>query len=297
MPIQACKLSCICVAMVTLAAAGDPWNQKKSSEWTDADAQLVITRSPWAIPTKLQCGNPLASCKGPFHPPDAAPQPHVADARPIEPSPLPTSGTLDPGPVMIPGASVCVGSEQVCHPPDYDKRVAEIQKRLGVQPSSVTMAVPPSLRDTVIVLWESAAPVRTAKAKLGVIDTTNQRATSSYVVSVIGYPMQTAIGHDLDLKRPLPAQIRSIVQQSGSLILKGRHPIEASDIEIEGTENAMNVRFFFPNDGAISTNEKSVQFRMQVLLGDIVEANFLPKTMVYEGKSAVADYPNVATRP
>jgi hypothetical protein len=196
---------------------------------------------------------------------------------------------------MIPGMGVCIGSDTVCHPPDLDKRVAEIQKQLGVSPVPITLTVPASLQGAVIVLWESAVPVRAAKVKLGVADTTNQRAAGSYVVSVIGYPMQTAIGQELDLKRPLSAPIRNIILQSGVLVLKGKHPIEASEIEVEGTANAMNVRYFFPADGSISASEKSVQFRMQVGFGDIVEADFSPKTMVYEGKPAIVNFDTPAS--
>jgi len=36
---------------------------------------------------------------------------------------------------------------------------------------------------------------------------------------------------------------------------------------------------------------------MQVALGDIVEADFSPKTMVYDGKSAMSDYANSPSRP
>lgn len=255
-----------------------------------ADAQLVITHSPWAIPAKLKCGNPLVSCDGAFRPPEPVSQPHVGDARPIAPHPLPDPGTLDPTTVPIPGMSVCVGSDQICHPPDLDKRVSEIQERLGVSQTSVAMTVPPSLQGAVIVLWESAAPVRAAKAMLGLAATSNRRAAGSYVVSVIGYPMQTAIGQQLDLKQPLSAEIRSVIQQSAKLTPKGRHPIEASEIEIEGTCNALNVRFFFPAEEVIAATDKTVQFRMQVLFGDIVEADFSPKAMIYAGKPAISEF-------
>jgi len=40
-----------------------------------------------------------------------------------------------------------------------------------------------------------------------------------------------------------------------------------------------------------------VPSRMQVALGDIVEADFSPKTMVYEGRSAMSDYSNGPSRP
>jgi hypothetical protein len=203
---------------------------------------------------------------------------------------------MDPTPVMIPGMGVCVGSDQICHPPDADKKLAEIQKKLGVSPGA-SMTIPASLQGAVIVLWESAAPVRAAKVKLGLTDTTNKQAAGSYVISVVGYPMQKAIGQELDLKRPVSASVRNIILQSGVLVLKGKHPLEASDIEVEGTANAMNVRYFFPVDGRISASEKSVQFRMQVALGDIVEADFSPKTMVYEGRSAMSDYSNGPSRP
>lgn len=282
------KIACVCMLMVSFAAAGDPWNQKKSSEWTPADALVVISHSPWAITAKLKCGNPLMPCEGVHLPPEPAQQPHVGDARPVPLSPPPVPGDIQP--VFVPGLSKCVGTSGFCES-QADESKQKLQQRFP--PAQGKIEIPAPLEGTVIVLWESALPVQVAKAKLGVSDTSNRLAAGSYVVSVIGYPMHSAIGQSLNLSQPLPAGIKQLIQQSAVMIPKGKQAIIASDIEIEGSENAMNVRFFFPTDQAIQSTDKKVLFRMQVLLGDIVEAEFTLKSMVYESKPAISDYGSI----
>jgi hypothetical protein len=163
------------------------------------------------------------------------PEPHVGDGRPITPalSPIPSN----PEPVPIPGLSKCVGTSGFC-----EAQAEEAKKRFPSAP--VKMEIPSPLQGTVTVLWESATPVRAAKEKLGIADTSNRPAAGCYVVSVIGYPMQSAIGEALNASQPLPVGIKQLIQQSAVLIPKGRQPIIASDVEIGGSENAMNVRFF-----------------------------------------------------
>jgi len=78
------------------------------------------------------------------------------------------------------------------------------------------------------------------------------------------------------------------------LSVKGKHPISAHpisavDVEVGGSDSAMNVRYFFPTDDPLRAAEKKVTFRMQVVLGDIVEAEFALKDMVFEGKQAISD--------
>lgn len=282
------KIAGFCILAATLALAGDPWNQKKSSEWTPADARLVVTRSPWAVPAKLQCGNPL-TCNVAPRPPEAGSQPHVQDGHPIIPPPIDPQTILDPSPVFLPGLSTCVGSEQVCNPPDREEKLQKTLEKMGTHPISEPMTVPPSLQATAIVLWENAAPVQTARTILGFTNATNHHAANSYVISVIGYPMQSALGQEFDLKQALPGGIKNVIQQSATLTPRGKHSIQATDVEVEGSGNAMNVRFFFPEDEAIKVDDKSAQFKMQVLLGDIVEATFNLKTMTYAGKPAISD--------
>lgn len=285
------KVAGFCILTAIAVAAGDPWNQKKSSEWTAADAQLVITRSPWAIAAKLQCGNPLTPCNVGQRAPEAASQPHVQDGHPVTPPPLDPSTIMDPGPVFLPGLSKCVGSDLVCHPPGQDEKLEKTLEKMGVHRVSGPMTVPPSLQGAAIVLWESAAPVQAAKSILGLANTNNRLAANSYVISVIGYPMRSAVGKDVSLEQPLSARTKNVILQSAELSLKGKHPVQAAGAEVEGTEELMNVRFFFPGDASITGNDRSVQFRMQVVLGDIVEATFNPRSMVFEGKPAISNLP------
>lgn len=274
----------LCFVAVLSAAAGNPWNQKKSSEWTSADALVLITHSPWAVTAKLKCGNPLAPCEGARLPPEPAQQPHVGDNRPITPGPPALPG--DTGPVFVPGLSKCVGTSGVCEA-QADEAKEKLQKRFP--PVQGNMQIPPPLGGTVIVLWESAVPVQVAKAKLGIAGTTNRRAGNFYVVSVIGYPMLSAVGQATNLSQPLSSGSKQLIQRSAVLSVKGKHPISAVDVELEGNESAMSVTFFFPADQAIQAIDKKVLFSMQVLLGDIVEAEFTLKDMVYEGKQAISD--------
>ena len=236
----------------------------------------------------MQCGNPLANCDGARFPPEPAHEAHVGDGRPITPNPPSLPSITEP--TFIPGLSKCVGTPGFC-----EAQATEAKQQLEKQfpPGKIRIGIPPPVKGTVIVLWESSPPVRVAEAKLGIATTSNRRATESYVVSVMGYPMLFALGQAIDPRQPLPSGVKQLIQQSALLTVKDKHPISAVDVELEGSENAMNVRFFFPADPPIQTNDKKVVLRMQVLLGDVVEAEFALKDMVYEGKQAISEETSV----
>ena len=249
-------------------------------------AARTLTRSPWAQPVKLQWGNPLLPDPRKQQKGGGSAVPYTGTARPIDPDPRGSPSTVSqPTPAQFSAPSLLMtgirdsleGREPTALPAGVNP----------VESGSIGYSLP---FDTVITVWDSALPVLQAKKQLGLKDTSNGRASAAYVVSVIGYPMRSATGQGIDPSKPIPVALREAIRRSGALTPRGKSTIYAFDVELEGAENSMTVRFFFPREAEIKLNDGDVLFRMQVLLGEIVESRFVLKDMIFAGKLAISDY-------
>ena len=277
-------------------SATAPRSQPTAKETSEALA--IMSQSPWAIPVKLKCGNPLGGCS--TLPPTSAPmaQPRFPDAAPISPQ-LPTN-PADLGIRPVSGMGVVCGAGSggsgCDRSTDANLRAAgmnpvspqEVSDRLHLPHETARLPVPEL--GNVIVLWESAAPVRVARMQLGFSDSPKYQKADGYVITIIGYPMRAAIGTNVAMTNP---QVQQAILQGVTLGTRGKPPIAASDVELTDDDNSMTVRYFFPKTVDFQLGDKEVTLTMQVLFGDMVEAHFNLKRMVYQGKLAVADRPKM----
>lgn len=170
------------------------------------------------------------------------------------------------GPQTIPCLGWGIGSMTMVSPTSEECKAAwqsvSAAKSAGLQKNSV------------IVLWESATPVREAKAKLDIANPSSGRATDTVIISVIAHPMLRQIN-------PNSGPMRQLIKISAVLLLNGKHGIQPSDVAFIETDGSI-VRFLFSRDQILQSGAKKLIFRFEIL-DTSVEAKFTLKDMVYAG--------------
>ena len=251
-----------------LLGAQDFWTKKEPSEWTESEAGKMLTKSPWAQQTK-----PRQLTVGNMPPTMSGPRPRPGTIRPV---PYPSSQeTMDQirrgGGLMqpIPCLGWGLGTMALPSPTSDDCKAAW---------QSVAAAMSTGLpQDSVIVLWESAVPVRDAKTRLAIEDPVNAQATDTFIISIIGYPL---------LISPTAPSLKTTLRKSAVLIRKGKDEIHVSPLDTTLIQtNEPIIRFFFSRQ-TIQAGDKAVIFRFQMDT-TMVEAKFDLKDMVYRGQLAL----------
>jgi hypothetical protein len=131
---------------------------------------------------------------------------------------------------------------------------------------------------SVIILWESAAPVSDAKARLAIAVSPATQANDPIIIQMIAHPLLRQIN-------TTATPMRQMIKESAVLLRNGKNRIEASDVSfIEANETV--VRFFFPRQQTIQAGDKEVIFRFE-MLDTLVEAKFSLKDMAYHGQPAL----------
>lgn len=129
---------------------------------------------------------------------------------------------------------------------------------------------------SVVVLWESAEPVRTARVRLAISES-RAKAPDAIVISVIGHPV---------LRQINPAgSMKPMIRESAVLIRNGKERIQATDVALIETNDSL-VRFYFPRQTAIQPSDKEILFRLEIQ-DTVVEAKFNVKDMMLRGKVAL----------
>jgi hypothetical protein len=136
---------------------------------------------------------------------------------------------------------------------------------------------------TVIVSWRTALPIReaVAKTKFGAEASTSAEAKklveeqqNFYMIMVSGFPATVFRGND---------KLKESLLRNTSLLVKGKDPIQASDVKTGGNEQKGVVLFLFPKTAPFSLDDKDVEFSTK--LGPIlVKQKFHLKDMVFNGK-------------
>jgi hypothetical protein len=150
----------------------------------------------------------------------------------------------------------------------------------------------------VVVRWESALPIQHALLRQRGRDPEESKTPESneknYVIAVLGFrvPSQRD-GEDLDsLDRDRDSaskdndRLRSRFLDAAQLVLKGRPPIAAEDVQFEGRNGSTAIRFLFPRSSGISAGDKEVTFELQSR-GMKLEHKFHLSDMQYQGKLAL----------
>jgi hypothetical protein len=225
--------------------AADFWQTKPYTDWSDKDVQKIETNSPWSkqVPVALGGGG------GP-------------DTSRAKRGSSGSGGDLD----STLGSGNGPGGR-------------------GSNPTEVGGGAIPggggSL--TLTISWRTALAVReaVAKQKFGAEVATSADAKKMigeeqkfYAILVSGLPGRSLHGND---------KMKESLLKNTSLVVKGKDPIEPSDVQTGGNEQRAVVLFLFPRTTPLTVDDKDVEFSTK--LGPImVKQKFHLKDMVFNGK-------------
>ena len=253
------------------------WTSKKASDWSETEARKILSQSPWAKRAKLR--STISAPAGiPVQPRIGAASPSMRDPGPGGPGsgvpvPLTNNGMADMQPIPCLGWGAGIGSDLFDSPANLPSPTSDECKAAWKSVSATSAALSAG---SVIVLWESAAPVREAKTRLAIDDPVNNQAERSFVISVIGYPLLINVDQ---------GSMRRLMSDSAVLLRKGRQAIQASNVAVIETQGTI-IRFFFSRQESIQPGDRAVVFRF--LMGStLVEATFDLKEMACRGVPAL----------
>jgi hypothetical protein len=232
--------------------AADFWQSKPYTDWSDKDVQKLLSSSPWAkeISIAMTAGGGGGAGKGGGKKGGGGGGDVTGDS-----------------PISGPAAGGGGGSAN---------RAADTH---DVGPGTPSGA--PTM--TLTLSWRTALPVReaVAKQKFGADAATSADAKKiveepqkSYAILMSGLPGRMLGASD---------RMKSELMKNTSLIVKGKDPIMASDIQTGGNEKSAAVLFLFPKTSAIDLDDKEVEFSTKVGQS-VVKQKFKLKDMVFNGK-------------
>ena len=231
------------------SAAGEFWNEKPASAWSEKEIQRLLTKSPWAKEVNAQMNFPAGGQNG--------------GGPPAEGGPPGGRGMGGPGGRGFGGPQGGLeGPGSVAGPDGPGGQFPEIKA---------------------VVRWESAAPMREAsKRELA------QDASECYVIGVSGLPFgrggRGAGPGPVPVGDGGAEQIQNRLQGAASLQWKGKPAVVAASIkrESDGT-----LHFVFPcAGGGLSLEDKEVGFQLRT--GPLeLKTKFVLKEMIYRGKLAL----------
>ena len=147
------------------------------------------------------------------------------------------------------------------------------------------------IREQVVVRWESAMPVQQAMLRKGGRAAEESKAAGDasqkyYVVTVLGLTLPSP-GRDADSNESQSAdELRTRFLDAAQLVPRSKIAISADDIQFEGRNGSVAMRFLFPRTFPITADEKEIEFRFQSR-GVKFEHKFRLNDMVYRGQFAL----------
>jgi hypothetical protein len=159
------------------------------------------------------------------------------------------------------------------------------------------------INEKVVLRWDSALPVQQALQRQGYHPAASDDASKDskdkdakpavdinqkyYVVSILGLTMPSRRGDSdsTDDDRQSADNLRSRFLDAATLMPKSKIAIQAEDVQFEGRNGSIAMRFLFPRTFSIS-DEKEITFQFQSQ-GVKFEHKFKITDMQYQGKSAL----------
>jgi len=242
------KITPLFLALAICLWAADFWQSKPYTDWSDKDVQKMETNSPWAkqVPVAAEGGGGSGKSGGKGN--------RGGSTSELDGGP---SGGLSNG--------------------------GNAGRNTGIQDVGGSAMGGGAAAMTLTVTWQSALPVRQAfaKKKFGAEAATSPDAKKMieedpkvYAILVSGLPARAIRGND---------KMKESLLQATSLIVKGKDPIQASDVQTGGNEQRAVLLFTFPKTAALTLDDKEVEFSTK--LGPIVvKQKFHLKEMVFNGK-------------
>jgi hypothetical protein len=249
-----------------------PQGQGASPAFTESQARKLLADSAWAKRTKLRSAIKTQTPLPPMENPGSQPGglgPGGPGHGVVPPNSEQLAKRAEGNYQPMPCAGWGVGSMSVPSP------TSEECKAAWQSISAVKSAGLPE--GTVIVLWESAEPIREAKASLAITETASAKLQDAIIVSVIGHPLLREINPSSSMKQ--------MIQDSAVLLRNGKNSVPAMDVSFVEANDSI-IRFYFPRQGTVQPGDKELMFRFEIQ-ETVIEAKFSLKDMVFKGKAAL----------
>jgi hypothetical protein len=238
------KLIPLLPALAVCLWAADFWQSKPYTDWTDKETQKLETNSPWSKQVAVSMGGGGG--------PDTSKGKRGGSG---------SAGDLDSS-----GSGGSGGRGQAT------------EVGYGAIPGGGSGA-----GLNLIVSWRTALPIREAvvKEKFGAETATSPDAKKMleeeqkyYGIVVSGLPARSVRAND---------KMKDELLKNTSLLVKGKDPIVATNLQTGGNEQKAVVIFLFPRSAGLTLDDKEVEFSTK--LGQlVVKQKFHLKEMVFNGK-------------
>lgn len=253
-------------AVVLLGAASGPWQGKDFNDWTEKDAHVILSKSPWAKQIPMPAGGR----------PGVVVLDHGNENAPPSAASIGNPSNTSSGTNMTPS-----GNPGSAGPADPSGTHNLPNSRSPAGTAGSAGAPDPSMGLTVI--WASAKPVRLAVLKLRSVGNTLTQAEidrannepREYVVAVSGLPA------------PDPASDPATLKDNAFLTAKGKAPETAARSVYRKIGNSDVYFFHFPKANyPIAASDGQVEFKMK--MGPIeVKRKFDLNEMQFQGQLAL----------
>lgn len=229
------------------ASAGEFWNDKQPSDWSEEETQRLLTKSPWAVEavTEINFGSMRGQEEGGGRAPGG---PGMGGPG--------MGGPRGPGGPGGPG----MGGPGMGGP--------------GGEPPQIKA----------VVRWESAQPIRDAAKHQLPQEAAGAYVISVWGLPKMDAGRR-APGGESSSGDDRMAQMHERLKQSTSLRRKGKDPVVPAQVQFSDTDGT--VAFYFPiGSDPISAEDKEVVFQTKLGPMEL-KAKFTPKKMNYRGKLAL----------
>jgi hypothetical protein len=259
--------------------ASDVWNTKDHTQWSSEDTYKLLTDSPWAkqknVTSQQSGGGQQRGSQG-------------------------GGGGRRSGGIGFPGGGYPGGGGGYPgggggYPGGGGGR------RGGGYPNDGSRGGARSMNVT--LRWESALPLQHALMRQGVHSEEDSKTPIGgeqkyYVLAVMGLQIPSARSggdaddYDLDgdnknsKSSKSNDELRSRLMDAAQLIPKSKTPIAAEDVQLEGRNGSVAIRFLFPRTFPITAEDKEITFHFESR-GMKLEQKFKLGDMMYQGKLAL----------
>jgi hypothetical protein len=242
----------LAVPVALFCAGNQPWKDKAITDWTEEDAKLVITASPWAKSVTPELTKPANS---------------VGRPRMGRGGGMGRSGVG----IGLPGGMGGMGGRRGGgggYPNGGSYPGGGYPPRSN-SPDADALS-PPALA----LRWESALPIRTGELKARETSAPNIDE-AHYAIAVYGVPRRLA-NED-------PRSLAATLKKNAVLKREGKKDLKPSSVDVLQREDGPVIVYFFPRSTEITKADKRLEFSAQVGRLKLTES-FFTEEMVFGGK-------------
>ena len=222
-----------------------PWNDKPVARWSDSDAHMVLSESPWSKQVE-----PVYKREG-----------------------RPRGGRPGIGQITGGIGGIGIGNPRLGNPRRGGMGRGPMG-RGGMDQGMPIEEVAPRTLSAVTIRWESALPVQEAELKVAdgnapIVDEAN------YAIAVVGLPSRL-VGND-------PQALAKQIKGQAKLKRDGKKDIKPSEVRVLPRDEGLVVMILFPRSSEVSLNDRQVDF--EAMIGPLeLKQSFNLSEMNYAGK-------------